>query len=115
MGDTAGSDTAGISVTCFCCVRDGVFVCVCIYMGRWVCQRAFTKGSALGVSMHCCKVGGSDLAADVANSQLAWKPHLNWLYSVQFSTYLFILVGGQMYVQWRWISVTGRIKERRHK
>lgn len=29
--------------------------------------------------------------------------------------YLFIWVGGQMYVQWRWISVTGRIKERHHK
>lgn len=33
----------------------------------------------------------------------------------QFSAYLFILVWGQMYVQWHCLSVTERIKERHHK
>lgn len=55
-------------------VRDNVFV----YMGRWVwvCQRAFTKGSALGVSKHCCsgrkkkRVEVILLTTDVANNQL---------------------------------------------
>lgn len=72
--------------------------------------------------MHRCsggraKGGGGELVHSRCSKHPTSSKNLASIGSAPNSSvlYLFIWVGGQMYVQWRWISVTGRIKERHHK
>lgn len=59
-----------------------------------------------------CKCCGSELAQSTYRKP-ASEVSPQW--ALQCSAYLFILVGGQMYVRRCWISATGKIKDRRRK
>lgn len=106
-GDTVGSDSAFFSVRRFSCVssrvRAGMFVYIC--RCARVCQRAFTKGSALGVPMHLrsrekSKGDGSDLAHSTCRKQPTGCERLAWIVSAVHSLvliYLFWLGGKCMF------------------